>query len=184
MIKISKKIKLIRIRVILLIPIFFIFFSISGFSQTSRLTITSGNSVYFPFNSLAKMNNGISWVNWTRVTVFYSSLPGPGPFIWRLEVVPNSANFDGDAGNTMTLDHVEIQASDGGGNLSAANYFGPLGLDSPSPIVIVSGGQEGDATDNIIDISYYCGTNVGNRVIGSSPDYYYLDLIFTLRPDN
>ena len=183
MIIIFNTINLIRMRYFL-IPIFFIIFSGNVLSQTSRLTITSGNSVYFPFNSLTKMNNGISYINWTRVTVFYSRLPGPGPVIWRLEVVPNSANFDGDAGNTLTLDHVEIEATDGGGNLSATNYFGPLGLDSPSPIIIVSGGPEGDATDNIIDLSYYCGTNARNRVVGSSPDYYYLDLILTLRPDN
>lgn len=161
-----------------------IFFSVKlSFAQpgpnpyTARLTVVKGNYVDFNFNSLKKYQDGITFTNWTRFIICFHDPDNPAS-TWQLDFHANSPNIVGETGVNLNLNVLELEASDGGGNLSAT-YHGPLELTNVAPYpILVSNGQQGDERDNIVDITYKCG--VTNKLLGERPDHYSVDIIFTL----
>lgn len=157
--------------------IIIIMFFLSGhivFSQntTSRLTIESGGSVNFFFNSFLKYSNGITYSDWTKLDVYYNDTTDAGGLgihpTWKLDVKALSPTIDGDAGNTLTLDVIEIEATGDPGSTG-------LNALSAADVSLITGGVAGIST---IFISYSCGKNVS--LMGESPDYYVVDIVFTL----
>jgi len=154
----------------------------SAYSQniTSRITILSGASVPFSFNSYTRLENGMSLASWTRLQIYYLDTLDDGSLNsssqWHLLVRANSGNITGDEGGSMTLDKVELEVSSTDGNAVGSRVT----LTS-SDQEIVSNGSNPTNTATVT-ISYYVGNASGgtNTLLGESPDYYFVDLVFTL----
>lgn len=166
---------------ILISIIFFLVYTGSSQNTTSRLRIESGASIYFNFNSLQKYENGLEYSNWTKATVYFidtTALGVPTALQWRLDVKAMSAAINGDAGNFLPLNTIEMEATG-----IDATYLGPIALsnaDSP----LVSNGLQTDPGITDVYISYYCGQSktVANSLMGKKSDYYFVDIVFTLHP--
>ena len=79
----------------------------------SKITVLSGNSAFFPFNSYTKMNDGMQYTDWTRLRVLYFDTIADGSLDaasrWELLVRANTSDIPGDGGITpMNLDKVEL----------------------------------------------------------------------------
>lgn len=161
---------------------FFLILGISSYSQnvTSRLRIESGGSIYFNFNSLEKYQTGLEYTNWTKVSVYYIDTTDtgiPNASNWKLTVKAMSPTINGDAGNTLPLNTIEMQAT--GIN---AIYYGPFELTNIDNPLADTGLQTAPGVTNVY-ITYFCGKSktVPNSLLGKMPDYYYIDILLTLQ---
>ncbi len=170
---------------------FIAFFSIAQRNITSRLQIEAGSSVYFYFNSFNKINNGISYNDWTKLSVYYIDVDGGGASNntrWALDVKANDSDIRGEAGNTLDLRTIQIEADYiSGSNDGTTTYLNDgVGVElSDTDENLVDKGLETGAVDGPtkVSISYHCGKNAGYELIGEEPDFYFIDIIFTLRPE-
>ena len=158
-------------------------------STTSRLTIQSGGSVNFYINSFDKYQNGITYTNWTTVTVYFiDTLDIDGSqtaLTWKLDVKAMDVNIDGTLSN-LPLNTIEIVATDGGG--PAATYSPVFALSSIDNSLVTAGTQTNLAVPvlTIVNITYHCGKSLtvpDNSLLGKIPDHYTVDLLFTLGPE-
>ncbi len=169
---------------------FFLLFNIVLRSQnvTSRLSLQSGGNIYFSFNSLEKYNNGISYNDWTKVKVYFVDSAGGvqnNATKWKLSVKATRDKIYGDGGNDLPLSTIEFttNGSDGG-----ATYHNPEILQDINTILVSNGSQTVDVvagTNWLTDvfISYHCGTHAANKLLGKPPDYYTVDLVYTLEEE-
>ena len=146
-----------------------------GQNITSRITIQSGGSIQFPFNSYTKLANGMNYTNWTRLQIYYLDTLNDGTLNgtsqWHLMVRANTGTIDGDGGNSLSLNKVEIEATS-----TAGNTAGKITLTNTDQAIITDGPNNTNTAT--VTISYYVGET--NALLGESPDYYFVDLIFTL----
>jgi len=162
----------------LLILIIFLISEIFVYSQTtSRLTIESGGSLNFYFNSLQKYQNGIEYTDWTKLRIYYNDT-GTNP-TWKLDVKALNPTFNGDAGNTLNLNTLELEAK---------GVQGVTGIQalSNSDVSLITGEAITHPGTVTVFITYYCGQNKtgsNNNLLGKEPDYYYVDIVFTLGPN-
>ncbi|MCF6240577.1 MAG: hypothetical protein L3J74_04435 [Bacteroidales bacterium] len=143
----------------------------------ARLTTIASGTVDFYFNSENKINNGFELTNFTRFRVYFvatDNLGNPTAAAWRLLVRSNTAQIDGDAGNTLDLRTVQIFA-DSGGNGTDQGWVSLAGTD----VLLVDAGVNPANTIDVT-ISYRCGMDATYPIAGQTPDHYYVDLIFTL----
>ncbi|MBE9469123.1 MAG: hypothetical protein IMY72_12495 [Bacteroidetes bacterium] len=167
------------------INILFILISISNISicqnQTIRLSVRTGGNVDFIFNSYKKFDQGIVYTDYTKLAVYYIDTNNAGNHTalthWKLDFKANSANIEGSSSN-LDLRTLELTATDGGGTLPAT-YLGKKGL-SAVDVTLVNAGPEGDYNDNLINITYDCGTNATYKVLNKKSDYFIVDIIFTV----
>ncbi len=161
----------------------FIFSEIYSQNTTSRLTIESGGSLNFYFNSLSKYKNGIAFNDYTKLRIYYNDTTntgGAGIFPnWKLDVKANSPTIDGDAGNTLNLNTIEIEASQ---LIGVAGTLAGIQALTNSDVSLITGADITDPGTATVFISYYCGQSltVTNNLLGKNPDYYVVDIIFTL----
>ena len=143
----------------------------------ARLTTIASGTVDFYFNSESKINNGIELTNFTRFRVYFvatDNLGNPTLANWRLLVRSNTAQIDGDAGNTLDLRTVQISANSGAGGTDQ----GWVSLSSTDVILVDAGNNPANTVD--VTISYRCGMDALYPISGQTPDHYFVDLIFTL----
>ncbi len=159
--------------------------SLSG-QVTSRLTIQSGSNINFNFQLLDHYNNGVSYNNWTHLTVFFEDLGNPLRE-WKLSVEATTPVIQGDAGNSLPLNTIEFSIT---GDDAAATYFNDVShaVLSPVPTNLVEDGQQTTVPGVLTNlfISYHCGKSVyvaNNSLIGKTPDYYYAEILYTLEPE-
>ena len=143
--------------------------------------MVSGGSVSFVFSSLKEYSNGKALNGWTRLKVqFADTTDGGGDGAstgYRVMVRAGAATIQADgASPDLALSYIRI-------NPSATTLPGPLILTqitlTNADQTIVEGGDPGVATisgDITLDID--CG--VTSPLLGKSPDFYFVDLIFTL----
>lgn len=143
--------------------------------------MVSGGSVSFVFSSLKEYSNGKALNGWTRLKVqFADTTDGGGDGAstgYRVMVRAGAATIQADgASPDLALSYIRI-------NPSATTLPGPPILTqitlTDGDQTIVEGGDPGVATisgDITLDID--CG--VTSPLLGKSPDYYFVDLIFTL----
>lgn len=165
--------------------LFLIFVQVNSYSQntTSRLRILSGGSMYFNFNSLQKYENGLTYSNWTRAEVYFIDTTNLGVqtlLEWRLDVKAMTPLINGDAGYSLPLNTIEIES-----NGLNATYNGPFAISDADDVHLVEDGLQTAPGYTIVNITYHCGKSltVGNNLLGSDPDYYFVDLLFTLQPE-
>lgn len=148
---------------------------------TKDIRVVSGGSVSFVFSSLKEYSNGKALNGWTRLKVqFADTTDGGGDGAstgYRVMVRAGAATIQADgASPDLALSYIRI-------NPSATTLPGPPILTqitlTDGDQTIVEGGDPGVATisgDITLDID--CG--VTSPLLGKSPDYYFVDLIFTL----
>lgn len=161
--------------------------ALSANSQvTSRLTIQSGNDINFNFQLLDHYQNGVSYNNWTRLTVFFEDLGDPLRE-WKLSVQAMTPNIQGDAGNNLPLNTIEFNITGDDPLATYNNNAANAVLTSLANRNLVEDGQQtlipGVLTN--LFITYHCGKSVyvANSLIGNNPDYYYVEVLFTLGPE-
>jgi hypothetical protein len=157
------------------VVVLYVFFSGVIFGQ-ARLNISSGGSVNFFFNSYQKYVTGITYNDFTQLTVEYNDTTAANIFPhWRIDVKSLNPNIVGDAGNTLDLDVIELSAT--GAGTSAG--IQPLGI---SDVSLITGAVETGIGTSTVSVSYYCG--VTKSLIGEEADYYVVDILFTLIGEN
>ncbi len=157
---------------------FLFLFSIGFSQQTSRLRIESGSSVYFYFNSWDKIKNGITYNAWTKLSIYYDD-PSVVGGNWELTAKANTNTIVSETGipaNNLNLATIELVAS---GN--ASNMYQPLFPLSAIDTRLALGPETAPATTSV-QITYQCGVNDSYTLFGKKTDYYYVDIILTLRP--
>ena len=161
--------------------------ALSANSQvTSRLTIQSGSDINFNFQLLDHYQNGVSYNNWTGLTVFFEDLGDPLRE-WKLSVQAMTPNIQGDAGNILPLSTIEFNITGDDPLATYNNNAANAVLTSLANRNLVEDGQQtlvpGVLTNLLI--SYHCGKSVyaPNSLIGSNSDYYYVEVLFTLGPE-
>ncbi len=168
----------------------FVFIIISGLNiqaqnTTARLTIQSGQSVYFYVNSFDKYINGITYTNWTSLTVSFTDTLDNGTqtgMTWKLDVKAMNNNIQGTLGN-LPLNTIEIVATDGGG--PSATYSPVFALSAIDQSLVTLGTQTDLVTPVLttVNITYHCGKSItvpDNSLLGRTPDYHTVDLLLTL----
>jgi len=159
-----------------LIVVFFVFFNICLFAQ-ARLNISSGSSVNFYFNSYQKYVNGISLTDFTTLSIDYKDTTVLNTFPhWRLDCKALTPTINGDAGNILNLNYIELQAT-GAGTSTNIQFLNNIDVTLLNQAVETAAGSP--AT---VFISYYCG--VTNSLLGKNGDYYVVDILFTLMGEN
>jgi len=142
-----------------------IIFSQNGFVKARGWTVS------FYFNTLNKIQNGITYTNFTYFEAFNDGTHVNGPS-WDLTVRANATFING-----LPLGVVEIWA-----NIAAVNgtTTGWQRLDNTlTPVTLISNGAIG--SNMAIDISYRVG-DITNTVqmSGYPSDFYSVDLIFEM----
>jgi len=174
---------------------------ISAQNTSARMYI-SGGVVNFAFNSLQKYRTGISYTDYTVFNIVVKDANNPDIFRWRLTASGNAPEFVGDNGlSTLNLATKEYLF------LIATADAGP-GIPNPATPtagffiknfhqVLVEDGRPNcfgyvlpvECTPNAnqwnsVSVSYHFG--VTNKLIdeNETPDYYFLDIQFTLETYN
>jgi hypothetical protein len=150
-----------------------ILFANQMFGQSLRLSVKRGGVIQFYFNTLKKYNEGITYNDYTQIAVAFSEHSAPKDSSWQMEVRALNATIDGGGTNTLPLNVIRMQTSDGGSSTSATYTGGWVQLTNAYQVV-VSNGPEGAFTDNVVNISWDCG--ITNSVSGESPDFYAVDI--------
>ncbi|MCK4664547.1 MAG: hypothetical protein KAT68_16885 [Bacteroidales bacterium] len=153
---------------------------------TARLTITHGHgNVNFIFNTLNKYNTGLTLTNWTKFHVYYNDTIA-GPLVngngWQLDFKSMTVNIEGATGLTLPTQTVEIEASGSNGTITYNTW---TALTAADQTIVLAPVQTGGGTPYSEDvfISYNCGKNdsgSGVSVWSKQPDYYVVDILFTL----
>jgi len=146
---------------------------------TKRIWVTSGGSVAFNFKSLTEYSSGKTLSNWTRLNIHYrdtSDVGGDGTSIgWKVMVRASAATIQSDgAAPNLPLSSIQIKPTSTipGVNITDITL-------TAADQNIVEGNDPGalPVTGEIV-ITYECGT--ATPLLGKQPDYYFVDLIFTL----
>jgi hypothetical protein len=163
----------------------FVCFCLSNhiFSQiTSRLTIETGGSIYFNFNSLDKYTNGIKLADWTEVRVSFED-PSAIPAKWILDVRASELQLDGvQTPFTLDLNTIEMEATTIIGLADAAL---PIALTNSDQHLVINGVNTAPTTYTTVKLTYYCGQSItvpNNSVLGGIPDFYFVYIYLTLQP--
>lgn len=156
------------------------FLSLMSFGQSKdnlhiRFRPVSGGNVQFVVNSMQKYNTGLAYEGWTTFNVFFVDSADLAK-TWDLYVYAETQFIEGDF-NTLDLDYLELEvvSATGGGTLELPTSpgFGEL---NAKPLL--TGTERGTHT---LKVSYRCGKGA-DKLLGNSPDYYQVVLIFFVRP--
>jgi len=161
-----------------LLIVLFVFCNISLFGQ-ARLIFSTGNSSVIPFyfNSYQKYVNGISYNDYTRLSIEYRDTTAANTYPhWRLDCKALTPTINGDAGNTLALNYIELQAT--GAGTSTNIQF----LNSTDVTLLNQAAETAPGSPATVFVSYYCG--VTNSLLGKNIDYYTVDILFTLTGEN
>jgi len=168
-----------KIKLLFVFLFFFIFFNLNG--QSLRLRFNKGSRFDFYFNSLQKYEDGITYSDYSQIAISFSESE-PKDSNWQVQIKALTATIDGGGTNTLPLDRLRVYTSDGGSTTSATyspfipgNDGGWFELTTVYQD-IVQDGPEGSYTDNIVNISWDCGTQSGKKVSGYNSDYYVVDI--------
>jgi len=169
------------VRYILIAIILFIFFTSESQNQTTaRLTIESGGSVEFIFNSFFEYENGISYNDWTKLGVYFiDTIAGvPTAMTWQLDVKADDAQIRGVLGN-LPLQTIELSVS---GDPGPTYFAGRLQLLNSDQRIVEDGPQTNLILPSLTNVfvSYHCGETAPFKLFGKPADYYSVDIVYTL----
>ena len=162
-----------------------------------QLNLVSGDEITFNFEDFDDYKNGIANTTTTQLTVNSST-------DWKLNVKAESANLTYD-GNNIPIDNVGVSLATSGTYTAGANNYvnnaagsaNAKGLTTTDQTLIEAGTAHniGDATQNILDLTWYMGTKNGSMRAESMFDQltrgdfptggpYTANVTFTLTQDN
>jgi len=162
----------------LIVILLYIFYGITVFGQ-ARLNISSGGSVYFYFNSLKKYSDGIKYENFTKLSIMYNDTNTTGTTYpqWKLVAKALQTEIQGeDPANTLNLDVIELEAT------STSADANPKNILTATDVELLKNGTATGVNPASVFITYFCGET--NKLIGKEPDYYVVDIQFTLMSQN
>lgn len=169
--------------------VFFVFFftALNSIAQNKsiRVSVEKYGPVYFYFNSLSKLNNGIEYTNQTHVKVNCVDSSDFGvinPSSWRLSVSTSYNNFVGDeTGFNLPLNILEVKANYYSGLTLGVPYDGYVQMAFGDNVIISNetGRITGvsDPKTTTVSIDYRCA--VAGQLWNYMSDFYTMDLIFT-----
>lgn len=148
---------------------------------TSKIRILRGSNVGFNFNSYNRIQNGITYNDFTQLQLYFNDtvaggIPNPTSQGWQLTVRALQPNISGSmTTSTLPLESIKITIKKNGIN------YGPYDLGATELLLI--DGPDATLNDNV-EVSYSCGTdsNPNYNMINKVPDYYVVDIEFTLKP--
>ncbi len=146
---------------------------------TKRVRVVSGGSVSFIFKSLVEYSSGKTLSYWSRLNIQFQDTTDAGgdgtSTGWKLMVRANSSAIQSDgAAADIPLSFIHIRPT----TLIPGTTVTNIVLTDANQ-TIVQGGDPGALTvTGEIVITYDCGTTT--PLLGREPDYYFVDLIFTL----
>ncbi len=175
------------------------FIQASLYGQTSAgFYIERGSMVPFVFNSFAKLEQGVTYTNWTRIKIKMqeTTVDGIDTFAlgWTLSFRALTATIQGDRGvpaDNLPLNTIRISSTDNSPTppqlngvplTELTNAYQDLatatpGLHVPNTII------PGDPEETILDVTFECGANNAgcpgipcNQLFGKMPDNYTVDI--------
>ena len=153
-----------------------------GQNSTGTINVIGGSSVHLIVNSLKKYEEGVTLEGWSRIRLRFNELVPLTTVGWQLNIKAQTPDIISDSGgDNLSLSTLEIRAINV--EVVKGSYTGTA---VPSTIVLNSGYVE-LLTDNqindielIVTISYDLGTKDTNKLLGSEPGYFFVDLEFQL----
>lgn len=150
---------------------------------SARIRVESGGNVPININSLKKYNDGVVYMDWSRIAIAYSdsTVTATDTIVstatWKLEFKANTSQLFGDYGGDMDLDLITLEVVDAGGSNELGAYIkpGPISL-SENFQTLIEGAPQGNF---IILITYRIGEGA-KKLLGNPPDYYTVDIILDL----
>lgn len=153
-----------------------------------------GRSVDFIFRSMSDIANGKSLgsvpIGYTEIYIYFDTIGDSGnhflPEItgWELIAYANTATLESDFGSPdINLSEIKLNytMTRGVGSIPNASSFL-----SPNPNNIIASGNMGAGASGgvewMVTISFDCGKDNANGLMGYDSDYYYTDLILFIRP--
>ncbi len=162
-----------------LIVLIFLLSSVVSLAQDyARVKILSGGSPTFIFNSLKKYTDGITLTSWTKLRLELNNETATG---WELSVMALNPRIESDGSANLNLDRIQVRVEsfDLIENTSILDYTSPVILSVNPGEVIIKGNNAKDVAVEI-SLSYDCGTDSSNQLMGEVPDYYFVDLVYNL----
>lgn len=155
----------------------------------ARLTVLIGSHIEFNFNTLNKYNTGIRIDNGTTFGIHMVDLTGGTLTGWHIDFQSFLAQptIDGsNAGNTLPLNTIQVEATDANGNLATATFTGlqDLAVAPGNTLMTTADPAHIPANSNThqVNLSYECGIANGS-LLGSVADYYTVEIEVILIPD-
>lgn len=157
-------------------------YAVHAQDPTGSISVVGGSSVNFIVNSLKKYDEGVVLEGWSRIRLQFDD-PAPVTTLgWQLNLKAETLTIVSDSGTPdLDLSTLEIRAISV--DVLSGSYTGTA---VPQTIVLNSGYVElltdtqTSNVDLIITISYDLGTQVANKLMGSEPGSYFVDLRFQL----
>ncbi|HRX31669.1 MAG TPA: hypothetical protein P5349_07235 [Tenuifilaceae bacterium] len=154
-------------------------FTLKGQNVTKVVRVKSGGIISINFNSINEYSSGKSLNSWSRLNISFADttdVGGDGTSIgWKLSVRAGSSAIISDgASPNLALSNMEIRPTTTIPGTTVTNI-----VLSDADQEIVSGPDPGTTTTTgEVVLSYDCG--ITTPLLGTTPDYYYVELIFTL----
>lgn len=168
-----------------LITVLFFFGSIYlsvGQNSTGTINVIGGSSVPLIVNSLKKYEEGVTLEGWSRIRLRFNELVSSTTAGWQLNIRAQQSEIISDSGgDNLSLTTLEIRAINV--DVVKGSYTGTA---VPATVVLNSGyvelltDTEVNDLELIVTISYDLGTKDTNKLLGSEPGYFFVDLEFQL----
>jgi hypothetical protein len=161
-----------------------------AYSQTeiARLDVARGGSVYMDFNSQTKINDGISYLNWTTFRIRVEILDGVSAPVagvnWTFDVTRIGGDpIPGDVEPPLPADVLFISAVYNG---NTVRNIGPIAITGTTTLFTIPAGDlDANQIDHTIDVSFFVGATAEGctTIVGEEADFYFQDLRFELVVD-
>jgi hypothetical protein len=183
-------------RTIIILCIFLINTHLSLAQASAGFYIERGSQVPFVFNSFAKLQDGVTYTDWTRIRIKMQELTvdATDTFAlgWTLSYRATTAAIVGDRGvpaDYLPLNTLRLASTDNSTNPPQQNAIGLTDLtaafqtlSNATPGLHVPNTLTG-VEETILDVTYECGANNGgcplppcNQLFGRVPDNYTVDI--------
>lgn len=165
-----------------------LFLGLQIFSQiTKRLAVQSGGNIQFIFDTFYEYNNGVTYTDWTNLKVYYiDTTSGSQDFLndkWKLSVKATDPNLYGSLANSLLVNET-IELNVWGDDATATYpYLATKWQLDDSDRDVVTDGRQTDLAAPVLTniyITYHCGKVTGHSLLGKPPDYYNVEIVFTL----
>ncbi len=152
--------------------------------QTMGVVVVSGGTVQFQFNSYQKINDGINYLNYSRLKI-YSINVDPACKGWKLYCKSNSLVLSDDGFSSLSLSYVKVtpkfESSDfpGGTVVYPGFILSDIGVGNVIAESTTVGLYNAKKAMIVLDIAFATSPGfVG--LIDVKSGYYYLDLVFKI----
>ena len=154
--------------------------TVTGQNITKRVRVVSGGSISFAFNTIKDYTIGKTYNNWSRLNIYFidtTNVGGDGASTgWELLVRANQSSIDSDNGAlNLPLSTIEINPS----TVIPGATPTTITLTDVDQTIITGIDPVATFVEGEIVISFDCGTTT--PLLGEEPEFYSVDLVFTIK---